>query len=192
MIHFLWNKEVIKMTLPKGIYIITGMMASGKSTVAQLLAEQLDNSVHVHGDIYRKMIVNGRKEMTAEPSEEALAQLRLRYHLTANTVKAYYEAGFSVVVQDNYLGKETNTFLQEFQSQSIYFITLNPSMDVIVEREMQRNKTGYHSWQVEPLYQVFVEENPQIGLWIDSSVLTPEETVAEILKRVETEGRIGI
>nr|WP_194165621.1 AAA family ATPase [Oceanobacillus sp. CFH 90083] len=180
------------MTLPKGIYIITGMMASGKSTVAQLLAEQLDNSVHVHGDIYRKMIVNGRKEMTAEPSEEALAQLRLRYHLTANTVKAYYEAGFSVVVQDNYLGKETNTFLQEFQSQSIYFITLNPSMDVIVEREMQRNKTGYHSWQVEPLYQVFVEENPQIGLWIDSSVLTPEETVAEILKRVETEGRIGI
>ena len=41
----------------KGIFIITGIMASGKSTVAQLLAERFQRGVHVHGDIYRKMIV---------------------------------------------------------------------------------------------------------------------------------------
>lgn len=180
------------MTLPKGIYIITGIMASGKSTIAQLLAEQLDKSVHVHGDIYRKMIVNGRKEMTPQPSEEALEQLRLRYHLTANTVKTYYEAGFSVVVQDNYLGVETKTFLQELQSKPIYLITLNPSINTILQREKQRYKTGYHAWQVESLYQVLIEENPRIGLWIDSSDMTPEETITEILKHVESAGRIYI
>ena len=40
--------------LNRGIYIITGIMASGKTTIAQLLAEQFDKSVHVHGDVFRK------------------------------------------------------------------------------------------------------------------------------------------
>lgn len=57
------------------IFIITGIMASGKSTVAQLLAERLQKAVHVHGDIYRKMIVAGREEMSPNPSDEALRQL---------------------------------------------------------------------------------------------------------------------
>ncbi|GAB2535554.1 AAA family ATPase [Gracilibacillus alcaliphilus] len=180
------------MGLPVGIYIITGIMASGKSTVAQLLAEKLEKSVHLHGDIYRKMIVNGQEEMAPDPSEEALKQLLLRYRLTAAAAETYYRAGFTVVVQDNYLGKEAYYFLQQFQTKSLYFITLNPNLETVIDREKERNKTGYHTWEVQPLHQVLMEENPRIGLWIDNSDLTPEETVDAIIERAEKTARISI
>lgn len=180
------------MALPQGIYIITGIMASGKTTVAQGLAERLDHSVHINGDIYRKMIVNGREELTNEPSTEAIEQLRLRYHLTAMAAEAYYRAGFTVVVQDNYLGKEAYHFLREFQTKSLYFITLHPSIAAVQAREQARDKTGYHTWDVAALQQVLIEENPRIGLWIDSAEMTAEETVEEIMIRGEKEARINL
>ena len=42
------------------LILITGIMAAGKSTVAQHLAERLPNSVHLRGDVFRRMMVNGR------------------------------------------------------------------------------------------------------------------------------------
>ncbi|MFD1047854.1 AAA family ATPase, partial [Kibdelosporangium lantanae] len=84
--------------------LITGIQAAGKSTVAQLLAERLPKSVHVRGDLFRRMVVNGRVDVTPPPSEEAMRQLRLRYRLMASTCDAYAQAGFDVVAQDVIIG----------------------------------------------------------------------------------------
>lgn len=65
------------------IYLVTGIQAAGKSTVGQALAERLPRSVHIRGDLFRRMIVNGRAEMTPDPTSEAVRQLRLRYELAA-------------------------------------------------------------------------------------------------------------
>ena len=54
-------------------------MATGKSTVADLLAIRLPRSVHIHGDVFRRMVVSGRADMTPNPSPDAMAQLNLRY-----------------------------------------------------------------------------------------------------------------
>lgn len=178
------------MALKRGIYIITGIMASGKSTVAQLLAEQFYKGVHVHGDIFRKMIVKGNIDMTPDYSQSALEQLMLRYNMAAKVADMYYKAGFSVVLQDTYLGKEVNSFLSAFESKPIYFITLNPNINAVIEREKGRNKTGYTTWEVEALHKVLINENPKKGLWIDSSNITAEETLLEIVKRAESEALI--
>ncbi|WP_052447456.1 hypothetical protein [Clostridium polynesiense] len=83
-------------------------MALGKSTIAQKLAETFDKGVHLRGDIFRRMIVRGGIDMTPQHSEEALQQLRLRFKMAAKAAEMYYNAGFSVVLQDNYLGEEAN------------------------------------------------------------------------------------
>ncbi|WP_369679547.1 hypothetical protein [Bacillus sp. 7705b] len=89
------------MSKENAVYLITGVMAAGKSTVAQLLSERLDKSVHVRGDVF---IVNGEMQMSDTPSAEALEQLRLRYRLAANVSDMYAEAGFHTVVQDVIIG----------------------------------------------------------------------------------------
>ena len=87
------------------VFLVTGIQAAGKSTVAQALAERLDRSVHVRGDLFRRMIVNGRVDMgPADPPAEALRQLKLRYALAAQVADGYAHAGFTVVLQDIVLG----------------------------------------------------------------------------------------
>jgi hypothetical protein len=77
--------------------LIRGVQAAGKSTVAQLLAERLPRSVHVEGDVFRRMVVNGRVDMTPDLPAEAIRQLRLRYQFMASTCDTYVRAGFTVV-----------------------------------------------------------------------------------------------
>jgi hypothetical protein len=65
----------------RGIILLTGVMAAGKSTIAQHLAERLPMSVHLRGDVFRRMFVDGRAEMGPGFTESAWEQLRLRYRL---------------------------------------------------------------------------------------------------------------
>jgi dephospho-CoA kinase len=71
------------------IVLITGIPAAGKSTVADRLARRFERGVHVRGDVFRRMVVTGRHDMTSTPSEEAWRQLRLRYRLTAHAADTY-------------------------------------------------------------------------------------------------------
>jgi predicted kinase len=82
---------------PPRVILVAGLMASGKSTVAQLLAERLPRSVHLRGDTFRTMIVNGRAEFTLPWSDEAWRQVWLRYRLAAAAIEHYLAAGFDVV-----------------------------------------------------------------------------------------------
>lgn len=165
------------------VIVITGVMAAGKSTVAQLLAESLDRSVHLRGDIFRRMIVRGRAETTPFPSHEAEEQLRLRYALSARAADMYSAAGFTVVVQDVILGPDLRTYQSLITTRPCHLVVLAPRPEVVAARESARAKTGYGEWTVEAL-QAALDETPRIGHWIDNSAQTPAETVQEILERL--------
>lgn len=173
------------LTETPGIILITGIMASGKSTVAQLLAERIEQSVHLRGDVFRRMIVGNRKEVHQNPEQEQLDQLRLRYRLAAQAADTYYEAGFTVVVQDVVIGTMLNDFISFVQNRPLYVVVLCPNPSVVAHREASRSKKGYGIWTVEELDHVLRDETPQIGLWLDSSEMTPEQTVTEILMRLQ-------
>ena len=167
--------------MDKRIYLITGVMASGKSTIAELLASKLDKGVHLRGDVFRRMIVSGREEMSAEPSDEAMRQLHLRYRLAADAAKTYYDNGFSVVLQDNYYGVELLRMGEMLKEYPLCIVVLCPKVEVIKDREEARGKVGYSGFTVEMLYESFINETPRIGFWLDSSEQTPDQTVEEII-----------
>lgn len=173
------------------IILITGIMASGKSTVAQLLAERLENSVHLRGDIFRRMIVNNRKEMHPEAGNDELNQLRLRYQLAAHSADTYFQSGFTVVVQDVVVGPMLHDFISYIQSRPLYVVVLCPNSSVVTLRESARVKKGYGVWTVEELDRLLRDETPRIGMWLDSSEWTPEETVNEILTRLQDEALLS-
>jgi predicted kinase len=167
----------------RAVYLISGPMAAGKTTVARSLAEQFERGVHLEGDVFRRSIVSGREEMTPDQVPSALEQLRLRYRLAAAAADTYFDAGFGVALDDVVAGPLLEEYVALIKSEPCRVIVLLPSMAAVAEREAQRNGTGYDRWELESFYKGFVETTPRIGLWLDTTDLTPEETVAEILRR---------
>lgn len=167
----------------RGVVLITGVMAAGKSTVAQALAERLPRAAHVRGDVFRRMIVSGREdyEPDGEVGGEGEAQLRLRYRLSAATADAYAEAGFTAVVQDVVLGEDLTAYVQLVRTRPLHVVVLAPSPEAVAAREAGRAKTGYGAWTVGELDGVLRASTPRIGLWLDNSALTVAETVDTIL-----------
>lgn len=166
--------------------LITGIMASGKSTIAQAVAERLPKSVHLRGDLFRRMIVNGRAEMESPLSDEAIGQLRLRYQLAAQTADGYCMAGFTVVYQDVIIGDILTEVVAMRQPWPLYVVVLCPSPAVALERDAHRHKQTYTSWTPEGLDQALRDATPHIGLWLDTSALTVEETVDAIFDQLDT------
>jgi chloramphenicol 3-O-phosphotransferase len=174
----------------QAIILVTGIQAAGKSTIAQLLAERLPRSVHVRGDRFRRMIINGRADMTPVPTNEALQQLQLRHQLTASVSDAYFQAGFTVISQDIILGEHLTEMTTMIRSRPLLVIVLAPQVSAIADREKTRSKTAYGTWAIKQLDNVLRHETPRIGLWLDTSGQTPAETADEILTRAWDEARI--
>ncbi len=171
-------------TSPK-LILITGIMAAGKSTVAQKLAERLPNSVHLRGDLFRRMIVNGQAEMGLELSPVALAQLHLRYRIAAAAADLYMAAGFTVIYQDIIIGPDLTEVVRFYSTYPLYVIVLCPNPTVVAAREANRHKTGYGAMVVDDLDRVFRTETPRLGFWLDNSQLAVDETVDAILTNLE-------
>ncbi|MBI4779795.1 MAG: AAA family ATPase [Oscillatoriophycideae cyanobacterium NC_groundwater_1537_Pr4_S-0.65um_50_18] len=164
------------------ILLITGNMAAGKSSVAQALAEQLPKSVHLRGDIFRRMIVNGQAEMTLNLSAEAYQQLYLRYHLAVTVAHQYFQAGFTVVYQDIIIGTALTDVIAMFQDIPLSVIVLCPEAETIAARDAERTKTGYADATVVHAFdRILRAETPRLGYWLDSTNLTIQETVDQIL-----------
>lgn len=174
----------------QAIVLITGIQAAGKSTVAQLLAERLPNSVHVRGDLFRRMVVNGRADMTPDPSEEAVRQLRLRHRLTATVSDDYFREGFTVIAQDVILGEHLAELVQLIQRRPLLVVVLAPQVEAVAARDAARSKDAYSDWTIRLLDQGLRNDTPRLGLWLDTSDQTPAETVDEIINRAWTEARI--
>ncbi|WP_369679546.1 hypothetical protein [Bacillus sp. 7705b] len=65
-----------------------------------------------------------------------------------------------------------------------------PRADIIAARESARKKKGYGDISIESLDAVLQSETPRLCLWLDSSEMTPEETVGMIYKGLETVAKI--
>lgn len=183
--------QSIDQPFPTGsVVLITGIMGSGKSTVAQLLAERLPRAAHVRGDAYRRMIVTGRAEMVPSADAEALRQLHLRYDLAARVADGYAEAGFTAVYQDIVLGEDLGRIADRIRTRPLFVVVLTPAPEIVNRRAESRSKiSGYADWTVKALDEQ-LRASPRIGMWLDTSDLTPEGTVAEVWRRA-AEGRIG-
>jgi predicted kinase len=163
------------------VVLVTGVMASGKSTVAELLAGRLPRAAHVRGDVFRRMIVSGREELLPEETAEARAQLALRQRLSALVADEYAAHGWTAVVQDIVLGDDLARWVALVRTRPLYVVVLAPSAEAVRAREAGRSKDGYGPWTVDALDRALREETPRIGLWLDTSEQTSDETVSAIL-----------
>lgn len=173
--------------------LLTGISAAGKSTVAELLSRRFWKGAHVKGDVFRRMVVSGRREMSEDPEPEARRQLELRYRLGASTADGYFQAGFSVVVQDIVLGEDLNAYVAAIHSRPLAVVVLSPDVEAVVRRDQTRTKSAYGDGRVSAaaLDAALRKTTPEIGLWVDSTEMTEQETVDHIADRLWTTALIG-
>lgn len=166
------------------LFVLTGVQAAGKTTVGRGLAMRFTRGVFIEGDAVREMVVRGRVEMSPEPSAEALAQLSLRYGAQALLAGQYFDAGFTVVVEDVILGRHLDEYVAGLGDRPVHLVVLAPDAATAAGRDAGRGKRAYlGNWTVAQLDDVLRHRTPRRGLWLDNSRLTVDETVDAILGR---------
>jgi adenylylsulfate kinase-like enzyme len=170
------------------IWLVTGAQAAGKSTVADLLARQFERGVHVRGGQFYRWAVNGWVHVGDTNEREARRLLDLRYRLSSQVASEYAAAGFTTIVQDNIYGADVEDWLSRVSGPK-HLVVLRPQVEVVEERDTERQrmlgKIAYRDGYSPKINDQHVASTrTNIGLWLDSSSQTPDETVDEIIKRV--------
>lgn len=169
------------------LFVISGVSAAGKSTVARLLAERFERGVCVPGDAIRAMIASGRVDMRPGAEQEALRQLTLRYAGALSVAGVFLDGGFDVVVEDVIIGPVLRDFLALVPVPEFHLIFLDPDAAAIERRELERERSAYGPgrWSVGGLQAVLREETDRIGLWLDTTGQSAAETVESVLSRLD-------
>jgi hypothetical protein len=116
--------------------------------------------------------------------------LDLRYELSAAVANRYTADGFTTVVQDNIYGPDVERWLERIDAPTKHLVVLRPSIAVVSERdaERQRNrgKVAYRDGFTPAINDEHLASTRRdLGLWLDTSIESPEESVDEILRRAD-------
>jgi hypothetical protein len=90
-----------------------------------------------------------------------------------------------VVYQDIIIGTMLNEVIGLYRQYPLYVVVLCPAPDIALKRDVHRHKQVYTGWTPEELDRTLREETPRVGLWLDTSNLTIEETVNTIFERID-------
>ena len=169
------------MTAP--LYVITGAMAAGKSTIAKALVQRFEKSAHVGGDGFLRMIIKGGAVMGPELSPEAIEQLHLRQDIAMDAVRRFVGAGFTTVYQDILIGADFVRVTQALADLRPRIIVLNPSVETLAQRDADRHKTGYgEHFPPHILAEALQADTPREGLWLDTSAMSVDAVVEQIVR----------
>jgi predicted kinase len=171
------------------VIVITGIQGAGKSTVGRLLAARFERAAFIEADDLQRMIVAGGHWVTepGEPTGEPAAQLRLRLRNACILARSFVGSGFTVILDDIIIGERLGQLKEDLSGMPFQTVVLAPRPDVVVERDAARHKTVGADWAAY-LDAELRKTMSGVGIWIDNSEQTPDETVGEITTRLDYAG----
>ncbi len=157
------------------IIFLNGSINSGKSTVANILAEKISNIALLEIDTLRQMI-------NWMPINQAVP---INLENAVSLIKNFSNKGLNVIVPYPLSEKNHDFIMNELKDidTKIFVFTLSPKLEKVLTN---RGSRELDSWEIERIkyhYDVGIH-NPKFGEIIDNGDQNPEETANYILSKI--------
>jgi chloramphenicol 3-O-phosphotransferase len=170
------------------ILILTGPPASGKSSVAQALAERYDRVAHIDVDALRHFVTPTGYKAPGRPGFEG--QQRLATRNACDLARNFLEERFAVIIDDVVITKADLDAYADLLTQTgapLHFVRLVPSLEACLTRNAVREVGKVSPDRVETVWREFAAAGEVGGVTLDSSMLSVYET-ADRLQALTTSG----
>ncbi|MEZ5249113.1 MAG: hypothetical protein R2713_07855 [Ilumatobacteraceae bacterium] len=154
------------------------------------LADRVGRGAFIEGDVLWKMVVAGAVDMSSESKAQADRQLALRYRHGAMLCESFVKEGFVAVHAENMYGPQVERHVRTLRCDRS-LVVLRPRPEVIEQaRDAARiecipsmDSSRGHVAAAIDRFDEWLGATPRIGLWVDSSDQTVDETVDTILEQ---------
>lgn len=161
------------------LYILTGPAGVGKSTISEKIANKLEKSVLIEGDVIYNFFVGGRIRPWYKDAPLDLFWKNVNY-----LIKSYLENRYDVVFNYIISPQKYEELKNEFKDYKIIFKVLLTDEKTLIERDNERipeNRMGNRAIELLRNFKnyKYVKENI-----LDTTNLTIMETVKRIMEEV--------
>ncbi len=157
------------------IIFLNGSINSGKSTVANILANSIPNVALVEIDVLRSMI-------DWMPIDRAIP---INLQNTVSLIKNYHGNNLNIIIPYPLSKNNYDYMIDELKdiNTKIYTFTLSPKLEKVIINRGNRELSNGEIERIKYHYDIGIH-NPSFGEIIDNTEQTPEETSKIILDKI--------
>lgn len=155
------------------LIVLNGSINAGKTTTSKMLCQLLPRTAHIEVDSLREFIA-------WMPLEESLP---INLESAVAVAHVLLKHGLNVVLSYP-LRAEDYAWLRQQFACPIHFFTLRPPL---ATSQSQRGERVLSEWEIARIAYHYHTEgaNPDLGVVIDNSQMSPAETARAIIRHVE-------